>query len=449
MTIGAERDYSPRLGVPLRVATFNAQLLPHMVSCGRRARLLADNIIAGGYDLISLNEVFSNRARRILLERLRPHYPCNITMLRGSRKWRLDSGLMLFSKLPFQSLSDIRDFIPGRAEVIAGAAGDGNACVRFDEYNEYCCSDGLASKGAAYVKLTVADRPLHVFMTHVQASYLDHSVAKYLKTVEARAAQLRQMAAFMRSVAGTDALRRENTLILGDLNVHWSSTGAGYAHAGARLHGDEWDMMFEALGPLFEGTLADVWQRSAPREDAGPTFPAHEPATRPDYILLSAADAALPLCVQHVSVARQLAEDSGAAGDGAALLSDHMGLRADLNLAAPHCSLNDAHDIRLDGSEVRVDGQICHPGGVQWYRFSTPGKYRMRIAGLPQGARLQMELYSRSDISQPLVCTEISTSEETTTEFSMVDPSYVRVGDPRHSTPLNYTMYLSRSSAAP
>ena len=439
---------SDDLGMPLRVGTFNGQFLPHMVSCASRARALAENIVADGYDLISLNEVFSNRARRVLVKKLTPHFPYNVTLLRGRRKLQLDSGLMLFSKLPLGNLSDIGDFIPARIEASGNNECSGSAFVRFDEFVDHCCSDGLASKGAAYARATTAGQPLHVFWTHVQASYLNHSIPRYLKTVRVRAAQMRQMAAFIRSVVGAESLARENVLILGDFNVHWSSTGAGYAHDGARLHGDEWEMMFEAFGPLFQGNLVDVWQRYAPSEDPGPTYPAARPTTRPDYILLSAADPKLPLCVQHVSVAHSLAENRADTDNRAQLLSDHRGLCADLNLRAPHCNLSDAHDVSLDGHEVRVDGQIRHPGGVQWYRFSTPGTYRIRVGDTPPNGRIRTELYSQSDISRPLASAAMSSGDATAREYRVVSPSYVRVGDPRQSKPGDYTLYFSKVAAA-
>jgi endonuclease/exonuclease/phosphatase family metal-dependent hydrolase len=437
------------VSIPLRVGTFNTQLLPYMVSCGSGARSIAARIIEGGYDLIGLSEVFSNQGRRELLRFLSPHYPHGVWYLGSKNHLRLNSGLMLFSKLPLEDLGHDRRFLPGRGKTRLPRAGGEVSCVRFDEYTDRCCSDGLAAKGCGYVRISVDGHALHVFFTHVQASYLNHSVTRYLKTVNVRAAQIRQMATFMRTVLGGDSLSGENVLIMGDFNVHWSASGAGYPHRGSRLHGDEWESMFETFGQIFRGGLVDVWQRYAPAADMGLTYPAVRPNTRPDYILLSAADPEMPLCAQHVSVAHNLARDGRRAGATGPLLSDHFGVQADLNLPAPHGNAADACALAVDGNEICMRGYIRHHGGVQWYRLAAPGKYVIRVVGASREANVSTELYAEQDISRPLASRKGDAGDPVIAKaYTVAGASYLRVGDPQDLVRGQYTLQVRKAQAA-
>jgi endonuclease/exonuclease/phosphatase family metal-dependent hydrolase len=436
-----------RSSLPLRVGTFNTQLLPYMTSCRSRARLIAERIIERRYDLIGLSEVFSKQARRELFECLSPQYPYGVWYLGTRSRLRLDSGLMLFSKLPLDDLADVRGFVPARGMGGTAGASEGVCCVRFDEYRERCGVDGLATKGCAYVRVRVDGHALHVFLTHVQASYLDDSARRYLKTVDVRAAQIRQMRSFMNSVLGDGSVGTENVLVMGDFNVHWSARGAGYPHRAAKMHADEWQMMFDAFNPLFLGRLVDVWQRYAPAADLGLTYPAGDPATRPDYILLSAADPKLPLCAQHVTVAHDLTRHRHGDGSKELLLSDHLGVQADFHVPSPHCNIGDACVIAVDGSAIQLRGCIEYPGGVQWYCLAGAGKYQVGVASASHVGELRTDVYAEHDISRPL-CSRNTGLQDCVMarEYTVPGPSYLRVGDPQASTPGEYVLRVCRVS---
>ncbi len=438
---------SRRSSLPLRVGTFNTQLLPYMTSCRSRARSIAERIIERRYDLIGLSEVFSRRARRELLECLSPEYPYGVWYLGTRSRLRLDSGLMVFSKLPLDDLTHVREFVPAHGMGGMACASEGACCVKFDEYRERCGIDGLATKGCAYVRVRVDGHALHVFLTHMQASYLNHSARRYLKTVDVREAQIRQMRAFMNWVLGGGSLRTENVLIMGDFNVHWSARGTGYPHWAAKMHADEWQMMFDAFKPLFLGRLVDVWRRYAPAADLGLTYPAADPTTRPDYILLSAADPKLPLCAQHVTVAHDLTRNRNDGGSSGLLLSDHLGVQADFHLPSPHCNVGDACVIAVDGSVIQMRGCIEYPGGVQWYRLAGPGKYRVGVASASDVSELRTDLYAEHDISRPL-CSRKAHLEDCVMmrEYTVPGPSYLRVGDPQASMPGEYVLRVCRVS---
>src|SRR5262249_7376091 len=69
------------------------------------ATLVADEIIkaAGNLDVIALNEVFDEDARKRLVTRLSPHFPHRVEYIDHGLNLE-DSGLMLFSKFPFAPL---------------------------------------------------------------------------------------------------------------------------------------------------------------------------------------------------------------------------------------------------------------------------------------------------------------------------------------------------------
>jgi endonuclease/exonuclease/phosphatase family metal-dependent hydrolase len=435
-------------GLPLRVATFNTRLLPHLISSRSRARSIAARIAQEGYDLIGLSEVLSRRGKRRLIECLSLHYPHGAWSLGSSHRFRLDSGLVLFSKMPLEDLGDSRCVgLPENGSEVGCDRSGSNAW--FHEYTDRRGSDALATKGCAYVRISIRGHPLHVFLTHVQASYLNHSVGKYLRTVAVRASQIQQMAEFIEGVLGDGLLRGENVLIMGDFNVHWSEGGARYQHRGARLHEDEGQMMFRALGSIFPGGLVDVWQRYGPPGDPGLTYPAADPATRPDYILLSAADPDLPLCAQQVAVARSLAWDGKHGLCEPSLLSDHLGVEAELNLSAPECSIRDARALAVDGNGIRLQGVIEHPGGLQWYRLTAPGSYEVRVTGTKGQRAMRVEVYA-DDLSRPLVPQRSNVANSLTVrEYTVADRSYLRMGDPGASAAGVYTLQVRKLEINP
>lgn len=430
--------------VPLRIATFNTHLLPYLISASSRAESIAERVAQRSYDLIGFSEVFSRRCKRKLIDHLSQHYQHGVWNLGSSHRFRLDSGLMLFSKVPLEGLPQ-RGSI-ARCENYSGAQRyRSSSNVLFQEYTDRCCSDGLATKGCAYVRIHIRGHPLHVFLTHIQASYMSHTVRKYLATVTIRAAQIRQMADFIKQVVGVGSLRRENVLLMGDFNVHWSATGAGYPHRGAKLHGDEGQMMFRTLGSLFPGGLVDIWNRYGPAGDPGFTYPAADPSTRPDHILLSAADHALPLCAQQVAVARHLVWDGRRGRGKQSLLSDHLGVEAELNITGPLSSIRDARVLSVESGSLWLQGYIEHSGGFQWYRLAAPGSYEIQVGGTEGRGAMRVEVYAEKDLSHSLVPQRNrATDKLTVREYVVAGPSYLRIGDPRVSTTGAYSLHVRK-----
>jgi len=209
----------------LRIGTFNTRFLPHLLSNRRRARLLAERIAEYDYDIMVLSEVFSERARRALLGEISSRYHYIVQYIGSRRRLRDDSGLMLLSKYPFQTLPKSTAYGRGRLRISGCQGSDDGPAVWFVEYADCCGPDCLAGKGAAYVRLGVKGRRVHVFFTHLQARYDFHGPKRQQRTREIRAAQLRQLSTLMREALSREPSVTDDVLLLGDFNVDGVRTG--------------------------------------------------------------------------------------------------------------------------------------------------------------------------------------------------------------------------------
>ena len=314
-------------GQPIRVGFLNTRMLPFS-SAGSRADVIASRILAGDFAIVVLSEVFSETGRERLVELLGALYPFRVEFIGSGKLHRLDSGLMLLSRVPLSKIEGSAQFqtqrVRGSTELGSGpeqVAG----YVRFVEFDDCASADCWAGKGAGYVRIDLSGRPLNLFFSHMQASYASHDEPARQKTVAARTSQRAQMASFIESVAGKGLLQGENALVVGDLNVDVSV---------------ERSEMMSQLSDPFPFGLSDVWKDHGPPGDPGLTFPVRNPSVRFDYMLASLADTASPLCVGMVSTTYGL-ETRTPVGDADIAaerqVTDHLGLVVDLRWSGSQC----------------------------------------------------------------------------------------------------------------
>ena len=312
----------------IRVGFLNTRMLPFS-SAGSRADVIASRILAGDFAIVVLSEVFSETGRERLVELLGAVYPHRVEFLGSAKLHRLDSGLMLLSRVP---LSRIEGSVRFQTHSVRGSTDLGSepeqvtGFVRFVEFEDCASMDCWAGKGAGYVRADLWGEPLNLFFTHMQASYGSHDEAQRRETVEARASQRAQMASFVEAVAGEGLLRGENALIVGDLNVDVSA---------------ERSEMMNQLSIPFPFGLSDMWADHGPPGDPGLTFPVWNPSVRFDYVLASLPDTRAPLCVSTISTTygldtRRLAGDADISVERR--VTDHLGLVVDLARATDGCS---------------------------------------------------------------------------------------------------------------
>ena len=314
-------------GQVIRVGFLNTRMLPFS-SAGSRADVIASRILAGDFAIVVLSEVFSETGRERLVDLLGALYPFRVEYIGSGKLHRLDSGLMLLSRVPLSRIQGSAQFqsrrvrgsteLGSESEKVAGY-------VRFVEFDDCASADCWAGKGAGYVRTDLSGRPLHLFFSHMQASYGSHDDAARQKTVAARKSQREQMASFIDAVAGEGLLRGENALVVGDLNVDVNA---------------ERSEMMRQLSIPFPFGLSDVWTDHGPPGDPGFTFPVRNPSVRFDYMLASLADEREPLCVGAISTTYGLETRSPVGGADISAerrVTDHLGLVVDLRRSESQC----------------------------------------------------------------------------------------------------------------
>ncbi len=259
---------------------------------------MADAIAASGYDAVALEEVWDEDAKGILASKLGPLYPYHadhfgsaIGSLVSTCPYTLgfsqleDSGLMIFSKFPFERFR----LSPSSPKVGSAFARFG-ACSGID-----CC----AQKGVALVVLRPSDqRQRYVLaVTHLQNND-DDKDRSYIRSL-----QLGQVQDLIRQIMATnfsDDYRRAEVFLVGDLNIaghvlpdHNPMSGAGT--------GSEWQEQFWEPASFFRFPMYDTWAWTTSAFDPGATSSGRE---RIDYILhdrdVRPSDF---FCVQHLTKA--------------------------------------------------------------------------------------------------------------------------------------------------
>lgn len=132
----------------LSILSWNIYLLPWIVpfkSQCKRAKAIAEVIAELDYDVIVIQEAFHNRARKILIERLLPHFPYQIEPQKG-RFLKFNSGVFIISKIPMRLIDQIQY----------------KECKLFFQ-------DCRANKGATMVALEKDNQQFHLIATHLQA----------------------------------------------------------------------------------------------------------------------------------------------------------------------------------------------------------------------------------------------------------------------------------------
>jgi hypothetical protein len=376
----------------------------------------ADRIIKSGFDIIVLNEVWDPIIVDVLMEELQGTYPFLVKSIKANAFaiGTSSSGLMLFSKLPFQKINtkylvtwpSISSDESGDYEVVmfndtASKMPNPKEFISFGPYHgNEVGDDALAHKGVGYVRVLNNDRFVNVFFTHTQASYTDDflssSALQDLETFQARATDLEII--FERIQWGlstvhpdTNAINetREDVLTLGDINVESDqSMNINDLTKRANHNLGEWTRYFNDTGALwhngaFTSRLWDTWAFESAMRDTNPLdqtikddfgitnlindnsyeelvgnpLPSSVPGARLDLILHNTPANIVKICNQHESLGYNLLSDAATAKQLSAMSRGGRGNLADgfAGVGAPSGSFQSDH------TAVQVDYNILAP----------------------------------------------------------------------------------------
>jgi len=392
--------------------TLNVRMIPETwddFCCSQsnewRAKKIGDYLRNSDYDIISLTEVFDEDSRDAFESRLKGRYPYYVYKIEDHGME--DSGLMLFSRFPFEPLPNP----PAPSDYDAEAYSQGSdwndvAIVEYDYCHSYDCD---ADKAGAMVRVRnpATNRILNVAFSHTQASYGDGNCRC---EVDARTHQFSKMRNMILNALG-DLFDHEEVLLLGDLNVDgdqlmWerdNSTNPGYyatfqclpisPEAPCTSNLWEWIMRFDTSGQFYSDSMIDAWVfEQSPYDpdhpfDRGLTQGLPIPVERLDYVLRNRTGRQF-CTIQHLPIERNARKAGGH------ILSDHLGVRVDFNRRSPYCRPVDAYWPPMD---TVFNGNIQFQGSMQWFRINKAGTYIIATVG----TGIQHEVYESKDLTVP------------------------------------------------
>lgn len=198
----------------IRFLTYNVRMLPGITGDGKsdlaRCRQIAKRLrrTRGAFDVICLQEVFDEDARKILIDALGESHPYQVPLCEDDGFLNQDSGLFFASKIPIDE--------------------DGSAW-RFREYGEssgFFSADYWVDKGVFVARLA-APGGVRVLVanTHMQSDAYEVGVHAAVRAKQLREARRVLARALLHAGAGSEAASqrelaaRSVAIFLGDFNV--------------------------------------------------------------------------------------------------------------------------------------------------------------------------------------------------------------------------------------
>jgi hypothetical protein len=448
-----------------------------------RANHIADRILATDQEVVVLNEVFNPWVRMLLELRLGIEYPHYISRLRGhaveedltlvdlaqsqAPDWLYlfhalpdlpafmdytadpgDSGLMIFSKLPFEPLEgdDVIDDTACMEEVCeaSGRNNGGPLAAKDFAFNVYgACDeeDCWASKGVGLVRVATKHFDTYVAFTHMQADYPAEN--EFFR--DTRTKQLDDVKATILGAIPEKDVADAFVVFAGDINIVGSDQEGVQEWSSQEWH-DAFDPKSESKQNVLDGFFAcgngvDTGGAVEPcrfgvNGDAMLSDPIgfrHSPTddfitndnddARLDY--LAASHGGGRVCPQYTHIAYDLMAD---VDGGKAWLSDHLPVRGDFNARGDHCSpstdpqlYDDAQNLHLlafgstacapsgpnpacdqDETVTGAQATIIQGGGMQWFMIDQAGSYSIDVDSFDLDAGMAYRVYHHSDLSRAI-----------------------------------------------
>jgi endonuclease/exonuclease/phosphatase family metal-dependent hydrolase len=423
----------PPFGNSIRLVSFNSHLLSPWfgmassdaaltlpATTSAKAEAIAAALRVGTFDVIALNEAWDeDDGKDILVSKLCPTYPNYVRSIDAdlvTEERPEDSGLMVFSKLPFAALPN-SDFAAVDSE---SSLGDDSPDIAFTRFDSCTGIDCMASKGAMMVRLAhpSSGRILNLVATHFDAQETQARVGQMLqirgKCDSGQTSDPNLITTSLGMSLAPDAglcrwTNAEWLAITGDLNIPGQGAVRANVHPGtAGIAGvlPEWESHIGTPAANASSTgwaLYDAWAETTSPGDIGLSHRGDQ--ARLDYILaarrtpspLVPPTSAPDMCVQRIWSPPEL--------DG---ISDHQPVAADLNRMMPQCNPRLAYNIQptdvsfpnVPKGSKPLTRSIGSQGSMQWFRFALPGTYIIALEA-PASAGLTFETFTPDNLSVP------------------------------------------------
>ena len=424
-TLAVPNQVSAAAHLPIRVLQYNVQGITALfldeeydMSQYDRGQLIGDKILAGDYDVVTINELFDGDMKDGLTDKLEPTYPFAITDIGSTYLLGKpgNSGLAVYSKLAPAPRNDLGSTVVQNlcgGDHIVEKYGFGNNCSNgFMPYNDLYHDDSFSVKGVAWVRLLdPAGIPVNVFFSHAQASYSipDPDAEK------GRISNFKQINEFIKFVVPPASRNTEAIILTGDLNVIGGTS--------------EYDNLIGVNSGLYNDLgLRDTWSEYNSGKDPGYSrgfnnthvlvddeFKMNQ---RLDYIIAKYPRG----CFMHSTVKRDFVDSKGRD------LSDHYGIDTVIGTTSSFCSPSSASNQPPEGANPF---SISSPGNYQWLYFPKAGTYTFKAyaTGLSK-TNLEVTAYAEDELSFPVKPWEgnavIHNREESVT-YTPPGPFYLRI----------------------
>lgn len=187
----------------IRILTYNIflrSLVKNNESDWKEERLEDFCLILHNYDIICIQEMFGTfNSRKQSLIRAATIAGFFFFVDTASpdflSKYLADGGLIILSRFP----------------IVAHA---------YHKYRYGVVADSLAEKGLIYAKIAIKDSYLHIFTSHLQASYFDSGETNFIASFRTRMDQLNHINYLMSEILAKEYDKRsDKVLLVGDFNV--------------------------------------------------------------------------------------------------------------------------------------------------------------------------------------------------------------------------------------
>ena len=153
-----------------------------------RAKAIGHELLKKDYDMLCLEKVFDNRARKVLTEELGARYPYRCGPANSGCSIKANSGVWVLSKFPIHEMQEI-------------------------EFDDCGCIECLSRKGAMLLEANFHGHPFELLATHLQG---EEGPVLTEKNNQVRKRQMEQIA---KELLGKDINLNEPIFICGDFGT--------------------------------------------------------------------------------------------------------------------------------------------------------------------------------------------------------------------------------------